>query len=154
MTGTPEKVPPLTPVSIPGLDRPDYHAYPLVDHIADKTCAVVERHGPEQRASTRFKDLVDLVTLARNAKVVASEQIRALNSEAARRSLDLPETFDVADRALWQSGFAAEARRAVLPVADTLDEALAIVRPFLDPILAGTATGMWDHETAAWKPVS
>jgi hypothetical protein len=36
----------------------------------------------------------------------------------------------------------------------TLAEALATVRPFLDPILAGTATGTWDPEAAGWKPGS
>ena len=152
MTGTPEDVPPLTPVSIPGLDRPGYRAYPLVDHVADKTCAVLERHGPDQRASTRFKDLVDLVTLARHARVDAAEQCRAVRSESARRALELPATFDVPDRALWQVGFAAEARRAVLPMSRTLDEALAVVKPFLDPVLAGVAAGSWRADLAAWSP--
>jgi hypothetical protein len=35
MTGTPDDVPPLISITLRGLDRPGYRAYPLVDHIAD-----------------------------------------------------------------------------------------------------------------------
>lgn len=34
--------------------------------------------------------------------------------------------------------------------ASTLDEALAIVRPFVNPLLQGTAGGRWDHERCDW----
>ncbi len=150
MTGTPDDVPALTPIDIPGLDRSGYRAYPLVDHIADKTCAVVERYGPAQRPSTRYKDLVDLVTLARHARVDGSQQSHALRTEAGRRGMPLPATFDVPDRGRWQTGYAAEARRAVGVMAATLDDALAVVRPFLDPILAGKASGCWSPERRMW----
>jgi Nucleotidyl transferase AbiEii toxin, Type IV TA system len=150
MTGIPDDVPPLTPIDIPGLDRAGYRAYPLVDHIADKTCAVVERYGPAQRPSTRYKDLVDLVTLARHVRVDADEQSHALRTEAGRRGIPLPATFDVPDRGRWRIGYAAEARRAAGYVVETLEEALAVVGAFLDPILAGTATGCWSPERGAW----
>ena len=32
----------------------------------------------------------------------------------------------------------------------TLDEALAIVRPFLDPLLQNTASGSWRSDHRAW----
>jgi Nucleotidyl transferase AbiEii toxin, Type IV TA system len=150
MTGTPDDVPPLTPLDIPGLERSGYRAYPLVDHVADKTCAVVERYGPDRRPSTRYKDLVDLVTLARHVRVDAAEQTHALRAEAGRREIPLPATFDAPDRGRWQPGYAAEARRAVGSIATTLDEALSVVRPFLDPILAGTASGRWNPELGTW----
>ena len=51
----------------PALLQPAYRAYPLLDHIADKTCAILERQGTARRPSTRFKDLVDLVTLVAHA---------------------------------------------------------------------------------------
>jgi hypothetical protein len=63
----------------------------------------------------------------------------------------MPETFDVPDRTLWETGYAAEARRSLLAVGRTLDEALAIVRRFMDPLLNGTASGIWDQRTRQWK---
>lgn len=54
MTDVPEDVPPVAPISVPGLDQPGYRAYPLVDHIADKMAAILEPHG-DGRPSTRFR---------------------------------------------------------------------------------------------------
>lgn len=151
MTGTPDDVPPLTPITLPGLDRPGYRAYPLVDHIADKVCAIFARYGAQQRPSTRYKDLLDLVSLATTTAVGADEQRRALRSEAVRRSISFPNRFDVPDLELWQAGYAREARRAVTPIAASLDEALAIVRPFLDPLLDSTAAGTWEPDRHTWR---
>lgn len=89
MTGRPDDVPSLAAVAIPGLGAGTYKAYPLVDHIADKTCAILERHGPRQHPSTRFKDLIDLVVLARHVQTTAEDQRRALASEASRRNISL-----------------------------------------------------------------
>jgi hypothetical protein len=150
MTGTPDYVPPLAPIAIPDLPRPGYRAYPLVDHIADKTCAIVEPHGVAGRPSSRFKDLVDLVAIASAAHVTADGQRRALVSECDRRGLVLPRRFDVPDRTVWGPGYAAEAHRAVVPIAATVDEAVTIVRQLLDPVLDGTATGVWDPKQQTW----
>ncbi|WP_435110350.1 nucleotidyl transferase AbiEii/AbiGii toxin family protein [Nocardiopsis synnemataformans] len=151
MTGVAEDVPPLPPLDVPGLKRSGYRAYPLVDHIADKVCAILERHGPERRPSTRFKDLVDLVSVISRAPLPADAQGNALRSEAERRGLTLPLRFSVPDRGLWESGYAAEAGRALILPALTLDQALDLVSPFLDPLLEGTAQGRWDPHTAVWK---
>ncbi|MGW9346328.1 nucleotidyl transferase AbiEii/AbiGii toxin family protein [Nocardiopsis flavescens] len=152
MTGAAEDVPPLPPLDIPGLERSGYRAYPLVDHIADKTCAILERHGPKQRPSTRFKDLVDLVSVVSRTALPADEQRTALYSEAERRDLVLPRGFSVPDRGLWEPGYAAEAARALALPAATLDQALALVSPFLDPLFNGSARGDWDPRTASWGP--
>src|SRR5439155_14489475 len=57
MTGAPDRVPALAAVAIAGLEQPGYRVYPIVDHIADKVCAILERRGADQRPSTRYKDL-------------------------------------------------------------------------------------------------
>jgi hypothetical protein len=150
MLGEPDQVAALAEVDMPDVSQRGYRAYPLVDHVADKVAATVQRYGTAQRPSTRFRDLVDLVAIAQGASIDAQEQIRALTSEGERRGIVLPETFDVPDRALWESGYAAEANRSLLAAAHTLDEALAVVRPFVDPVLVGTARGTWDHERGAW----
>jgi len=149
MTGVPDHVPPVAGISVPGIEQPGYQAYPLVDHIADKVAAILEPHG-DGRPSTRFRDLIDLVALVVSVRVRASEQRVAVLSEIERRGLQPPERFTVPDRGLWEDGFARAARRAVESSAATLDEALAIVRPFIDPVLDGTAVGAWDPEAGEW----
>jgi hypothetical protein len=150
MTGEPEDVPPLARVVMPDVEQHGYRAYPLVDHVADKACAIFERHGAAGTPSTRYRDLVDLVAIVLAARVEAEPQMAALRSEAHRRGLQLPGRFAVPDRGLWLSGYAAEAGRSLLPKARTLDEAIATVMPFLDPPLAGTARGRWDPQNTRW----
>ena len=103
--------------------------------------------------STRYKDLVDLVAIVLAASVDAEPQTEALRSEAQRRGLRLPVHFFVPDRGLWETGYAAEASRSLLPLARTLDEALAVVSPFLDPLLDGSAAGTWDHRGTRWGSI-
>jgi hypothetical protein len=127
-----------------------YRAYPLADHVADKIAATYERHGKDGRPSTRYRDLVDLVAIVTGASVAANAQLVALRSEFDRRGLTVPNRFDVPDRELWRRGYAAEARRSLLGTARTLDDALAVVRPFTDPLFRGTAAGSWDRDSSAW----
>lgn len=152
MTGQPEDVPSLARVAMPDVEQHGYRAYPLVDHIADKVCAVFESHGATDQPSNRYKDLVDLVAIVIAAGVEARPQIKALRSEAERRGLQLPGRFEVPDRQKWERGYAAEAGRSLLPLALTLDEALTTVRPFLDALLDGTASGTWHPHDARWTP--
>ena len=151
MTGAPEDVPPLARVVMPDVDQHGYRAYPLVDHIADKVAAMFERHGTMSTPSVRYKDLVDLVAIVTQASVAADVQMDALASEADRRSITLPARFAVPDRELWELGYAAAARRSLLPAARTLDEALAVVTPFLDPLLDESAVGTWDPTRGRWS---
>ncbi len=150
MTSQPEEVPPLARIVMPDVEQHGYRAYPLVDHIADKIAAIIQRYRDLETPSTRYKDLIDLVAIVTEAAVDAEAQKRALNSEAERRGITLPEHFDVPDRALWEPGYAAEARRSLLDIARTLDEALAVVCPFANPLLQGSTAGSWDPKSARW----
>jgi hypothetical protein len=153
MTAAPEAVPPLVAVEIPGLLRVDYRAYPLVDHIADKVSACLETHlrvGGTVTVSSRYKDMVDLVLIARTQRPVAAELRRALLSETGRRGIGLPAEF-VVPGPLWPAGY--EAKAAEVPGLGELGRfpaALALVKRMLDPVLAGTAVGRWDPERVAW----
>jgi Nucleotidyl transferase AbiEii toxin, Type IV TA system len=151
MTGEPDEVPALARVGMPDLEQRGYRAYPLVDHITDKIVATFSRYGSSAVPSTRYKDLVDLVAIATRASVDATAQMAALASEADGRGLGLPPHFDVPDRAAWERGYAAEAGRSLLEIAPTLEEALAIVGPFLDPLLDGSARGSWDPGAGRWS---
>ncbi|MGH3401681.1 MAG: nucleotidyl transferase AbiEii/AbiGii toxin family protein [Streptosporangiaceae bacterium] len=143
MTGEPENAPPLARVVMPDLRQHGYWVYPLVDHVADKICALFERHGASQAPSARYKDLVDLVAIVLVRSVEASPRIAALRSEAGRRRLELPQRLVVPDRALWETGYAAEARRSLLPSTRTLAEARTVVSRFADPLRRGCAGAGW-----------
>jgi hypothetical protein len=77
----------------------------------------------------------------------STDTAQALESEAERRGLILPGQFDVPDHQLCDTGYRAEARRSLLTIARTLDEATGIVRPFVDPLLRRTAAGQWEPTT-------
>lgn len=151
MTGEPEDVPPLARIAIHDVEQHGYRAYPLVDHIADKIAATFQRYGEKRVPSTRYRDLVDLVAIVSGAAVDAEPQMKALVSEARRRGIALPPRFVVPDREMWERGYVVEAGRSLLATARTLEEALAVVRPFIDPLLDGTAAGRWDPVCGLWK---
>jgi hypothetical protein len=151
VTGEPEEVPPLARLGMPNVEEVGYRVYPLVDHVADKVMATFQRYGQSRSPSTRYKDLVDLVAIVTVAPIGAEQQRVAFRSEAERRGIPQPSRFDVPDRTLWERGYRAEAGRSLLPVARTLDDALAIVRAFADPVLDGTAVGTWDPASGEWR---
>ena len=150
ITGQPDRVPPMARIAIPDIEQHGYRAYPLVDHIADKVTATLQTYGEGRVPSTRYKDLVDLVAIVSQAEVEAETQRAALDSEADRRGITLPPMFSVPDRELWEKGYAAEARRSLLGTALTLNEALAVVAPFLNPLFDGSAAGSWKSEECRW----
>jgi hypothetical protein len=151
MTGQPEHVPSLAAVGIPEVQQRGYLVYPLVDHIADKIAAILERYAGGTMPSTRFKDLVDLVALVTEVTVQAGSQTAALRSELDRRGITPhPPSFRVPDRGLWEPGYASAAKKSLLIVGRSLDEAIAIVVPFVDPLPAGGASGGWDPNADAW----
>jgi hypothetical protein len=57
------------------------------DHIADKVCATIERHGPLLLPSSRVRDLVDLAVIARTSE--SADALReAITAESLHRELD------------------------------------------------------------------
>lgn len=151
MTGQVDTITPLVGGVVPGLGQHHYRAYPLVDHISDKIVATFQRYGAEQLPSTRFRDLIDLMSIATTIPVGADLQRRALRSEAARRGVTLPRAFVVPNVAEWRRGFERESRRLMRAPGASFDEALFTVGAFVDPLLQETATGSWDPRTARWR---
>ncbi len=114
MVGEPDDVAPIAQIGFPEFEQKGYRAYPLCDHVADKIAATFQLYGEARQVSTRYRDLVDLVAIARGASVDAEQQLRALQTEAERRSITLPQKFDAPDRALWEKGYASEAKKSLL----------------------------------------
>jgi len=155
MTGVPDEVSPLVPIELPGISRTSYAAYPVADHIADKVCGLLEIHQRSSGvpvASTRYRDLADLATFAHMATVDAAALKVALESEARRRALELPDRLQTPAGGDWPAGYARVARDAPGLEEKGLEAAMAVVGRFIDPVLAGQATGDWDPQTARWAP--
>ncbi len=127
--------------------------YPLVDHVADKVCALFETHERASglmQPSTRFRDLADLAIFANTISVGATELGVALASEAKRRP-DLARPSHGAHRSgLGKRLHAGRTRRASLKERD-LASAVETVGCFIDPALAGIARGQWDPTTLRWQ---
>lgn len=84
--------------------------YPVVDHVADKVCAMYEKHGADHAtASTRYRDLVDLLLIAQSERLDGRQLHLALRTEVARRVacgtvLEFPATFTIPGPD-WASGY-------------------------------------------------
>ncbi len=153
MTGTPDEVPPLVSIDLPGLPSATYRVYPLADHITDKVCGLLELHrraGGRTEPSSRYRDLADLVTFAHTAMVEAAALHVALDSEARRRQLTLPDHLEVPSAPGWPAGYARVARDAPGLRERDLEAAVRSAGRFIDPVLAGRATLSWDPVSMTW----
>lgn len=104
ITAAPEPCRPAPTVSVVGLVTSDYLLYPMVDHIADKLCATFERYGTAQHPSSRVRDLVDLVVIARTQTVPAQALQNAIETERLHRRLDPIVRYATPE--LWSSQYA------------------------------------------------
>jgi len=149
-----ERYRPRPVVELPDVDQlPEFRLYPLPDQVADKVCAMYERHGSGAVPSSRYRDLVDLVLITANFELDAGLTAEALTAEVRRRGL-APPTRLHSPGAGWESGYRAEARRSSLaPELRELGAALLAAGACLEPLLAGEITaGIWDPADGRWRP--
>jgi hypothetical protein len=138
-------------------DWPEIQLYPIVDHVADKICAMIERHGPHGHGSTRFRDLVDLILIIRREEIDGIQLHAVLRAEVDRRrrkgtNIELPEQFAVPDTQSWSNGYAKQAA-GVDNLGDftTLESAEKLAAAFIDPLLAERVPGTWSPTTLTWR---
>ncbi|SOD75069.1 nucleotidyltransferase AbiEii toxin of type IV toxin-antitoxin system [Jatrophihabitans sp. GAS493] len=126
----------------------DYRLYPIVDQIADKVCATMTEYVTG--ASSRERDLVDLVVLALTQHIEASSLAEAIQTESQRRRLQPFTALAVPSR--WGAVYARLIRSTSFGRDyGTVDSAAELMRQFLDPILDGTVTsGTWSHPSLRW----
>ncbi|MGW2498776.1 nucleotidyl transferase AbiEii/AbiGii toxin family protein [Streptomyces pseudogriseolus] len=134
-------------------DWPEVRLYPVVDHMADKVCAMYEWRGTIP--SSRFRDLADLLLISQRETVDAAQARHALRTEAARRSgggalLRLPRAFAMPHDS-WRAGYPRAAADVTgLDGCDTWDAAASAADAFLTPLLGDDATGRWDPAAGRW----
>ena len=123
---------------------------PLENHLADKVCALYEKHanGP----SNRYRDLADIVRILEAGRIDAARLRVVLAREQQRRKMLLPNSMRAPSDA-WTKEFPAQAKEFAEypPALYSLDASLDVIRPCLDPILAGTRnSGLWDPLVQEW----
>lgn len=147
VTGPSDEVGPLQPIELDGMVKTPYRGYPIADQIADKHCAIIERHGAHgELPSTRYRDLVDLLLIATTQPVDATRRRAALHSEYERRGLEPPRQFEVPSVGEWEAGYRRAANDAPRLATRSLDEAVTVVARPIDPILRDRTAGTW-HPT-------
>lgn len=157
-TGPPTKIRLKPAVTMPWPDSwPEVLLYPMADHIADKICAMYERHQNGTIASTRYRDLADLLLISQQETIDGGVVQIALASEIRRRTdhggeIRLPDVFEVPDPRSWTAGYqAAAAAVNGLQGCRTLEDAIEAAHVFLTPLLGTTDPGTWDPISTEWK---
>lgn len=148
LTAEPTITAPASALDLPRLVGFEYRLYPVVDQIADKVCATMQRY--DDRPSSREKDLVDIVVLAVTQDIDGTALTTAIRIEITRRGMDPIEHFVVP--AEWGPAYKKLARRVpyCAEVVD-VDTAQERASALIDPALDGTAAGLiWRAATRGW----
>lgn len=123
---------------------------PLESHLADKICAMYEQY--RGGASTRMRDLADIVRIVQQLSFNAATLQEKLTHERQRRKMTLPSTFQSpGDK--WHTDFpkAAKTFNGYPQELHTLEASLNYAGKCLTPILAGIRTnGIWEPELQQW----
>lgn len=149
VTGEVVTTDPATSLNLPRLVNNSYRLYPVVDQIADKVCATMT--GYNDKASSRAKDLVDLVVLATTQDIEGTALRIAITTEARRRRMAPCDHFTVPST--WRVGYA-NLSEPVPYCADyrTVELASTLVARLIDPALSGAADGKtWLHKAIGWQ---
>lgn len=136
-------------------DWPNVMLYPIVNHLADKICAMYERHrgGP----SSRYRDLADILLISQREGIDGRYAQVTLRTEARRRQLagrdlTLPQAFQAPGPA-WPDRYPAVALQVPgLKGCASWSEAAAAADAFLTPLLAPGPPGIWNPVDTAWQP--
>ena len=150
LTAEPTITAPVSALHLPRLVGFEYRLHPVVDQIADKVCATMQRY--DDRPSSREKDLVDIVVLAVTQDIDGTALTTAIRTEISRRGMDPIEHFIVP--AHWGPAYEKLARGVPYCAdVDGIDAARNLASALVDPALDGTARGhRWQATAKDWRP--
>lgn len=151
ITDEPDEIHPEPALALSGLPSPPYRLYPIVDHVADKLCATFEKYGATQLPSSRTRDLVDLVIIARSQHLDADLLRHAIEAERLHRGLEPIIRWDCP--AQWARTYPGLAR-TVPECRDhrAFADASELVASLLDPVLSDGITSASWQPGAGWIP--
>ncbi len=145
LVGTPDRLVGSDALDFIGIIRPEFLAYPVATHIAEKLHAYTL---PRPRPNSRVKDLPDIALLAQQGPLDAEELRTAIAATFANRATHPVPTVVPDPPAVWANVYARMARDEGLAWAN-VDVLLAAVRGFLGPVLVGGAR-IWDPALWGW----
>jgi hypothetical protein len=146
LVGEPQPILGSDALAFVGIQRPTFLAYPVTTHIAEKLHAYTV---PRLRPNSRVKDLPDIALLSTSIGITAEDLQAAIHATFAHRNTHPVPVALPAPPDGWMPVYARMAAEDMLPW-HTLDELVATVRSFLNPVLVGH-TGVWDPTMGVWK---
>jgi hypothetical protein len=123
-------------------------AYPVSQQIAEKVHAFTRLYAAGE--SSRIKDWVDILLLAHSETIEATALRRALQATFAARNTHPLPPYLPAPPASWRRVFLRLAGQTGLEYT-TLEEAIQAMQSFLDPLLSGQASGVWNPAEWRWE---
>lgn len=135
-------------LSFAGIEPFRVPALSLPQHIAEKMHAYTRTYGQSGRASTRPKDLVDILLIANCEPIDAVALQEALERTFSERQQQLLPAALPPPPEAWREPYAQLASEVA--VETILESAYALAAEFLDPILASRASGTWNPRRNAW----
>ncbi len=149
VTGTPDTIRTSDLLSFAEIEPVELPAVPLAQHVAEKVHAYTRRYGENQQASTRPKDLVDILLIASAEGIDAGALRDALTRTFEQRARQpLPDSLPPPPGD-WARPFGRLAKDVSLE--PDLDAAFTRAAAFLDPVLGGRVAGQWDPNTMRWE---
>lgn len=140
-----ETIEPTNRVHLPkSVPSAPYRLYPIADQVADKVCATMSTYAG--KPSSRVKDLVDLVVIARTQRIDIEQLQAAITAKRDLSGLDPFQEFTSPEA--WARTYRALA--ASTPAAGGItdvDEARDLVSAMVNPALADTAAA-----PSTWVP--
>lgn len=148
-----ELVTPADRIEVSGIESFDYLVYPVESALADKLCALSEKH--EGRASSRVKDLVDIAVYATTCEINGDELQRSVRRELSARKLEWVRAFAVPQE--WGDAQARQYAKLCMQTGlpepfRTLDSAEKLASDLLGPAINAAVNGRhWDRSSLAWR---
>ncbi|MGQ4509939.1 nucleotidyl transferase AbiEii/AbiGii toxin family protein [Dermabacteraceae bacterium P13147] len=124
---------------------------PIENHLADKISALYERH--HSGASTRYRDLADIVRIIKDIEFSASHLDKLLDHEAKRRQIARPQKL-VSPAPGWESEYPKAAKNfAEFPAQfHSLSDSLNYAGYALNDVMSQKrTTGKWDPIRRVWN---
>jgi len=145
---TPDAIETSDLLSFAGIERIRVPALPLPQHIAEKLHAYTLEYGASGRESTRPKDLVDILLIARSERLDAASLRNALEVTFGQRDQQTMPASLQPPPSSWEEPYRRLATE--VDVEPALDKAFAAAAEFLDPILTSRADGEWNPQRRTW----
>jgi predicted nucleotidyltransferase component of viral defense system len=123
-------------------------ALAIEQHVAEKLHAYTRTYARGQ-SSSRVKDLVDVVVIARTTELDARHLRHAIDAIFSRRAAQPVPSTVPHPPADWARSWGTLA--AHVAADDDVKAGHAVAAALLDPILARQETGTWDPAKGAWR---